>query len=98
MTGERAHYELAAGNREEAIRLLHTMEAFANASGMIPEQIWDAPDLPEKGLYANRATGSAMPLVWAHAEYLKLRRSIQDGRVFDLPVKPAVGNGGTPPV
>jgi glucoamylase len=26
-----------------------------------------------------------MPLVWAHAEYLKLRRSIADGRVFDTP-------------
>ena len=85
LTGERGHYELAAGHRDEAIRLMHTMEAFANASGFLPEQIWDAADLPEKGLYANRPTGSAMPLVWAHAEYLKLRRSIQDGRVFDLP-------------
>jgi len=90
LTGERAHYELAAGNREEAIRLMHAMEAFANDSGMFPEQIWDAPDLPEKGLYRFRATGSAMPLVWAHAEYLKLRRSIEDGRVFDLPAKPAL--------
>jgi glucoamylase len=26
-----------------------------------------------------------MPLVWAHAEYLKLRRSLRDGRVYDLP-------------
>ena len=29
-----------------------------------------------------------MPLVWAHAEYVKLRRSLQDGRVFDLPPQP----------
>jgi glucoamylase len=28
-----------------------------------------------------------MPLVWAHAEYIKLRRSLRDGRVFDLPVQ-----------
>ena len=88
LTGERAHYELASGRRAEAIRLLHTMEAFANASGLIPEQIWDGADLAEKGLSATRATGSAMPLVWAHAEYLKLRRSIQDGRVFDMPERP----------
>ena len=27
--------------------------------------------------------GSAVPLVWAHAEYLKLMRSAVDGRVFD---------------
>ena len=26
-----------------------------------------------------------MPLVWAHAEYIKLVRSLHDGRVFDMP-------------
>ena len=26
-----------------------------------------------------------MPLVWAHAEHLKLRRSLRDGRVYDMP-------------
>jgi glucoamylase len=26
-----------------------------------------------------------MPLVWAHAEYVKLRRSLREGRVFDTP-------------
>jgi glucoamylase len=26
-----------------------------------------------------------MPLVWAHAEYLKLQRSLRDGRVYDMP-------------
>jgi glucoamylase len=26
-----------------------------------------------------------MPLVWAHAEYAKLVRSLHDGRVFDMP-------------
>ena len=30
-----------------------------------------------------------MPLVWAHAEYLKLRRSLRDGRLFDLPPQAA---------
>jgi len=29
-----------------------------------------------------------MPLVWAHAEYIKLRRSLRDGRVFDMPPQP----------
>jgi glucoamylase len=29
-----------------------------------------------------------MPLVWAHAEYIKLRRSLRDGKVFDLPPQP----------
>lgn len=88
LTGERAHYELAAGHREEALSLLHALEAFANAGGMLPEQIWDAPDIPDRELFAGRPTGSAMPLVWAHAEYVKLRRSLQDGRVFDMPSQP----------
>jgi len=26
-----------------------------------------------------------MPLAWAHAEYVKLARSLRDGRVFDTP-------------
>ncbi len=85
LTGERGHYELAAGRTEEAARLLRAMEAFANEGGLIPEQVWDAPDIPDRRLFFGRPSGSAMPLVWAHAEYLKLRRSLQDGRVFDLP-------------
>jgi glucoamylase len=85
LTGERAHYALAAGDHEEAERLLTTMESFAGEGGLLPEQVWDAEDLPERELYRGRPSGSAMPLVWAHAEYLKLVRSITDGRVFDCP-------------
>jgi glucoamylase len=85
LTGERGHYELAAGHLNEAKALLHTMEQFAGCGGMIPEQIWDTADIPERNLFKGRPTGSAMPLVWAHGEYLKLRRTIQDGRVFDCP-------------
>jgi glucoamylase len=85
LTGERAHYELAAGNREEAERLMKVMAAFANDGGMIPEQIWDSRDIPERELFFGRPSGSAMPLVWAHAEYVKLVRSLHDGRVFDTP-------------
>lgn len=29
-----------------------------------------------------------MPLVWAHAEYVKLVRSLRDGVVFDMPDRP----------
>lgn len=88
LTGERAHYELAAGRRDVAEKWLRTLEAFANEGGMIPEQIWDAPDMPERELFFGRPSGSAMPLVWAHAEYVKLRRSLHEGRVFDMPPQP----------
>ncbi|WP_193214320.1 glycoside hydrolase family 15 protein [Luteolibacter marinus] len=85
LTGERAHYELAAGRVGEAKRLAATVRGFANGSGLIPEQVWDGEPIPDRGLLPGKPAGSAMPLVWAHAEYLKLLRSLKDGSIFDLP-------------
>lgn len=85
LAGERAHYELCAGRPEEAERLLKTLEASASIEGLLPEQSWDAPDIPDRELFLGRASGSAMPLVWAHAEHIKLLRSLADGAVFDKP-------------
>jgi len=89
LTGERAHYELAAGRDEEARRLMQAMEAFSSDGGMIPEQIWDSPDIPERSLFFGRPSGSGMPLVWAHAEYIKLSCSLRERKVFDMPPAPA---------
>ena len=88
LTGERGHFEVAAGRAEQARQLLTTMAAFAGDGGMLPEQVWDSPDIEAHGLRLGRPSGSAMPLVWAHAEYLKLHRSVAEGRVFDLPPQP----------
>ena len=85
LTGERAHYEIAAGNFDKAADLLKTMEAFSN-HGLFSEQIWDTHDMPEKELYSGKHSGSAMPLVWAHAEYIKLCCSLRDKKVFDMPM------------
>lgn len=85
LTGERAHFELAAGQSGEARRLQTALESFARAEGLLPEQVWDGPDMPDRELFFGRPSGSAMPLVWAHAEYVKLLRSLHDGRVFDMP-------------
>lgn len=88
LTGERAHYSLAAGKKDQALDLMQALEDFSNPGGMIPEQVWDSDDIPERELFCGRPSGSAMPLVWAHAEYVKLRRSLRDGRVFDMPPQP----------
>lgn len=85
LAGERAHYEFCAGRVDEAEKLLKTLEASASAEGLLPEQSWDAEDIPERELFRGGATGSAMPLVWAHAEHIKLLRSLADGAVFDMP-------------
>ena len=90
LAGERAHYEIANQNFEEAERLLHVIEAQASPGGLIPEQVWDAEDIPKRGLHNGRPAGSAMPLVWAHAEYIKLARSIRERRVFDMPSQPVL--------
>jgi len=79
--GERAHYELAAGR--DIREFIKSYEAFAGVGQMLPEQVWDEPDVPEHGMIFGGSAGSAVPLVWAHAEYLKLLRSALDGKVFD---------------
>jgi glucoamylase len=81
MTGERAHYELAAGH--DVTPYITALERFSSIGGMLPEQVWDQADMPSERLYFGRSAGSAQPLVWAHAEYLKLLRSVLDGQVFD---------------
>ena len=85
LTGERAHYELAAGRPKVARALLATLEGSAGPGGMLPEQVWDSPDIPERWLFRGRPSGSAMPLVWTHSEHVKLIRSIADGAIFDQP-------------
>ncbi len=88
LAGERAHYELARGKRDAAEKLRRVMTAQSGPGGLFPEQVWDADDLPDRELFNGQPTGSAMPLCWAHAEYIKLLRSLHDGRVFDLPPQP----------
>ena len=85
LAGERAHYELAAGRKDKAAQLLETFERSAGVGGLLPEQVWDRPDMPDRELLLGKPSGSAMPLVWAHAEHIKLLRSLRDGAVFDLP-------------
>jgi glucoamylase len=81
LTGERAHYELAAGR--DVRPLVRAMELFSSQGGMLPEQIWDGEDRPGQELFLGRHSGSAMPLAWAHSEYIKLLRSVMDGHIFD---------------
>jgi len=85
LSGERAHYELEAGNRNDAEDLLRTMSFSSNRSRLLPEQVWDAADIPDRELFFGKASGSACPLVWAHSEYIKLVRSLKDGKIFDQP-------------
>ncbi len=83
LVGERGHYDLEAGR--DARPYLAAMRRMTSDGGMLPEQVWDAAPIPERGLIPGRPSGSAMPLAWAHAEYVKLMRSIALGHAIDRP-------------
>ncbi|HEX7338836.1 MAG TPA: glycoside hydrolase family 15 protein [Rhodanobacteraceae bacterium] len=77
LTGERGHYAFLAG--EDAMPYVKAMLASASRGGMIPEQVWDTDPIPEHYLEPGRPSGSAMPLVWAHGELIKLAATMQCG-------------------
>ncbi|HEX5314710.1 MAG TPA: glycoside hydrolase family 15 protein, partial [Gammaproteobacteria bacterium] len=83
LTGERGHYALAAG--EDPLPYLEAMAAMTGPGGLIPEQVWDSDPISERGLYPGKPSGSAMPLVWAHGEFIKLCVSREMHRPCDRP-------------
>ena len=92
LVGERGHYELAAGR--DPLAQLVAMNAMAN-HGLIPEQVWDGAPLGK--LQPGRATGSAMPLAWAHAEFIKLAASRAAGQPVDRVAAVGTRYGGVRP-
>src|SRR5260370_2700950 len=70
LAGERAHYELAAGR--DVRPLITTLENFASQGGLLPEQVWDHPDLPAPRMYLGKPAGSAMPFALPPTASLKL--------------------------
>lgn len=83
LTGERGHFALVSG--EDARPYLRAMSRMSGRSGLIPEQVWDDALPPDSRLLPGRPTGSAMPLVWAHAEFIKLAISVAQGAPVDRP-------------
>ena len=85
LTGERGEYELAAGDIASARRRLDTLAAFANDGLMIPEQVWDREESPAPSLRFGAGTGSATPLAWSMAQFIRLAMSIERGRNVETP-------------
>ncbi len=82
LTGERGHYELAAGH--DCRPFLHAMEQFSNGTACCRSRFGTKRICRKQHMHCGGPTGSANPLLWAHSEYLRLLRSCQDGKVFDL--------------
>jgi glucoamylase len=95
LTGERGHYELLAGR--DPMPYLRAMAAMASGGGMLPEQVWDRAPIPARNLFPGRPTGSAMPLAWTHAEFVKLALSSHGTRPCDCPATVWERYRGLPP-
>jgi glucoamylase len=84
LIGERGHYALLAG--EDPLPYLKAMAAMTGPAGLLPEQVWDWEPIPEHHLAPGKPSGSAMPLVWAHGEFIKLCYSRALAYPVDRPV------------
>ncbi|HEX5884000.1 MAG TPA: glycoside hydrolase family 15 protein [Pyrinomonadaceae bacterium] len=85
LTGERGQYEIAAGNVASARKRLDTMAGFANDGLMIPEQVWDLKKTPNAAFRFGAGTGSATPLAWSMAQFIRLAMSIERGKNVETP-------------
>jgi glucoamylase len=79
LTGERGEYELAAGNVDKARLMLNAMSGFANDGLMIPEQVWDRGKI-------GTGTGSATPLAWSMAQFIRLAMNISRNENSETPL------------
>ena len=110
LSGERAEQLLQTGDRSGATALLAAMHATASGVGLVPEQAWEDPDLPPSpygadpatasiGFEQGQAAGSASPLTWAQAQFVRLTMGIGAGRPVEQPAVVADRYiGGDPPV
>ena len=85
LTGERGEYELAAGDMVAARKRLETLAGFSNDGLMIPEQVWDRQESPSPRFRFGAGTGSATPLAWSMAQFIRLAMSIERGRNIEMP-------------
>jgi len=85
LTGERGEYEIARGNIAAARTRLDAMLSFANEGMMIPEQIWDRSASLRPELRFGEGTGSATPLAWSMAQFIRLATNIKSGRNNETP-------------
>jgi glucodextranase-like protein len=96
LSSERAEQTLLTGDATGAASLLDGMDKFAGGVSLIPEQDWEGPNLaaspfgtpPEAasiGFVNGEPAGSASPLNWSAASYVRLFADIGAGRLLDRP-------------
>jgi glucoamylase len=61
------------------------MMVFANDGMMIPEQVWDRSESPRSEFRFGEGTGSATPLAWSMAQFIRLAINIKQGHNIETP-------------
>jgi glucoamylase len=99
LTGERGEYDVARGDFAAARKRLDAMMSFANDGRMIPEQVWDRNEIPRSEFHLGEGTGSATPLAWSMAQFIRLAINIKQAHNIETPtvtseryLKGAAGN------
>src|SRR2546426_1674327 len=96
LSAERGEQDLATHDNEGAAALLLGMSRFASGVGLIPEQDWELADLPPSpfgsdptiasiGFRNGGPAGSAAPLTWSAASFVRLAGDLDQGRDVVLP-------------
>jgi glucodextranase-like protein/glycosyl hydrolase family 15 len=96
LSGENGEYQVLAGDTGAAQSDLDFMLNSASGVGLVPEQVWDFPDVAASpygsdpttasiGFTDGQADGSAAPLTWAQAQLLRLIRDMSTGQLVDQP-------------
>ena len=93
---ERAQQHLVTGQRSQAGSLLKAIMAGSSGVGLVPEQDWDAADVPASpygtdptvasiGFVNGKAAGSAAPLTWGAGSFVRLVADLTAGRSVETP-------------
>ena len=96
LAAERGEQEHASGDAGTAASLLLAMSRSASGVGLIPEQNWELPDLAPSpygtdptvasiGFVNGEAAGSASPLTWSAASFVRLAAVLAADRNVVLP-------------
>jgi glucoamylase len=96
LNGERGEYDVAAGQVSQARTMLQTMLNMGSGDGIEPEQVWEHRALPASpygtdpttgsiGFVPGSPDGSASPLTWAEAQYVRLASDIGAGKLTEQP-------------
>jgi glucoamylase len=83
LAGERGEYEVAAGR--EGRSYLDLMQRMANEGRMLAEQVWDRAASPSPHLRFGEGTGSATPLAWTNAQFIRLAIAVEEGKLPETP-------------